>query len=112
MLGNLKSDDLFAGAPADKSRLLRISQVCDATGLSRSYILRLVKEGKFPQPVRPTANAPYWVEGEIRDWQAQLRATRGETPAPPPPAAPPPPDEPPAKRPRGRPRMARPRSNA
>jgi prophage regulatory protein len=85
-----------------KSPLWRISQVCTVTGLSRSQILRMVKQGKFPQPVRPTERQPYWFASDVDDWQTQLAGLRDRAPPAPGAAADAAPD-PPAPRRRGRP---------
>jgi prophage regulatory protein len=98
--------------PEPNARLLRVKDVCQLTGLSRTGIHRLVKLGEFPQPVKLTERSVFWFDDEVAGWIARLRELRGQK-RPPPIAAPiaPPPDAPPAKRPRGRPRMARPRTD-
>lgn len=49
-------------------RLLRFPAVRDRTGLSRSTIWRLERQGAFPKHHRISANAVAWVEDEIADW--------------------------------------------
>jgi prophage regulatory protein len=47
-------------------RLLRLPKVCDRTGYKRDAIYKLVRAGKFPQPVKlPGGRASAWVETEI-----------------------------------------------
>ena len=49
-------------------KLVRVKDVLQITGMSRSTIWRLVNSGDFPQPFRlgPRMNA--WHEREIHDW--------------------------------------------
>ena len=49
-------------------RLLRFPAVRERTGLSRSTIWRLERQGAFPKHHRISANAVAWVEDEIADW--------------------------------------------
>ncbi len=54
-------------------RLLRIRQVIDRCGLSRSTIYDRVKKGSFPQPVSLTGvRAVGWVESELEEHLARL----------------------------------------
>lgn len=46
-------------------RLLRIRQVCDRTGLSRSTVYELISEAVLPKPVRISARTVGWIESEI-----------------------------------------------
>ena len=46
--------------------LLRIADVVDATGYSKSTIYRLIDEGKFPKPVHLCGGrAAGWVASEV-----------------------------------------------
>ena len=52
-------------------RILRIPEVVQVTGLSRTTIWRRVKSGDFPAPVRLGSLATRsvgWRESEIRKW--------------------------------------------
>lgn len=59
-------------------RFIRISDVIDLTGLSRSYIYDLAKRGLFPQSVSlvPGGNARAWVLSEVLNWQEDRIAER------------------------------------
>ncbi|WP_299769710.1 AlpA family phage regulatory protein [uncultured Pseudoteredinibacter sp.] len=59
-------------------RLLRISDVRSMTGLSRSYIYSLTKNGHFPKsvPLVPGGIAKGWVESEVQDFINQRIAER------------------------------------
>ncbi|WP_420447580.1 helix-turn-helix transcriptional regulator [Candidatus Palauibacter sp.] len=59
-------------------RLLRMSQVRDRTGLSRSTIRRWVAQGFFPQPIKLGENVVGWIEAEIDAWiRERIADTRG-----------------------------------
>jgi prophage regulatory protein len=49
-------------------RILRLRNVIDRTGLSRSTVYQRVSEGRFPKPVSLGARAVGWVESEIEEW--------------------------------------------
>ncbi len=51
--------------------ILRLPAVQDRTGLSRSAVYGMVKEGVFPTPVKLGSRAVGWVESEISDWISQ-----------------------------------------
>ena len=53
---------------APSLKLLRFPAVRDRTGLSRSTIWRLEREGDFPKHRRISANAVAWVEEEVVVW--------------------------------------------
>lgn len=48
--------------------ILRLPDVKKRTGLSRSAIYLLVKNGEFPAPVRLGARTVGWLDGEVTDW--------------------------------------------
>ncbi len=54
------------------TRLLRISEVVKTTGMGRSTVYRLVKENKFPRPVRLGARSSAWREDEVQAWMDSL----------------------------------------
>ena len=49
-------------------RLIKLPEVVEITGLSRSTIYRLRKLGKFPEQVRVGSRAVRWWLSEILDW--------------------------------------------
>lgn len=61
-------------------RLLPIDKVADRTGLTRQYVYRLVKEGRFPQSAPVAGNRRCFIEDEVETWIAARIAERG-TPA-------------------------------
>lgn len=54
--------------PRESLRLLRFPAVRERTGLSRSTIWRLERQGAFPRHRRISANVVAWVEQEIMIW--------------------------------------------
>ena len=49
-------------------RLLRLSDVIEQTGLSRSSIYAKIAEGTFPRTVPIGDRAVAWVEEEVQAW--------------------------------------------
>ena len=59
-------------------RILRLPQVLELTGISRSTIYVRMGEGLFPKPVRLGPRAVGWIAGEIEAWiEARIYETRG-----------------------------------
>ncbi len=59
-------------------RLLRLPEVIQRTGRSRTGIYREVQEGTFPKPVRASLRSVAWIEGEVDQWiAARIAASRG-----------------------------------
>ena len=52
------------------TRLIRIREVIQLTGISKSYIYQLVNQGIFPKSIQliPGGSSVAWVESEILDW--------------------------------------------
>jgi prophage regulatory protein len=57
-------------------RLMRLPEVCRATGLCRAMIYRLQSEQRFPRSVKITEHAVGWIEHEIQRWLTE-RASVG-----------------------------------
>ena len=58
-------------------RILRLPNVLDRTGLSRSTVYLRVTEGRFPKPVSLGARAVGWIETEVEEWIArQIEVSR------------------------------------
>lgn len=58
------------------NRLLRLPQVLDRTGLSRSMIYLLESQGRFPGRVNVGARAVAWPEDEVHRWVEAKKASR------------------------------------
>ena len=59
-------------------RLLRRRQVEEITGLSRSSIYRLMRNGDFPSPVRVGPSAVRWKASDISAWLESRPLATGE----------------------------------
>ncbi|MFM5301830.1 helix-turn-helix transcriptional regulator [Aeromonas caviae] len=57
-------------------RLIRIREVIQKTGLSKSSIYDLMARGQFPKPVRLTARSVAMIESEVDAWIAERIAAR------------------------------------
>jgi prophage regulatory protein len=62
------------GAQSRPDRILRDEAVRDRTGLSRTTRWRLIRDGKFPKPVKLTEHAIGWRESVIEAWLASREA--------------------------------------
>lgn len=63
-------------APALRSAVLRIRDVCQRSGLSRATIYRLEREGKWPRRLQLSNGRVGWDEAEVEARIAELRAAR------------------------------------
>ena len=55
--------------------MLRLREVIQVTGLARSTIYKLVRDGKFPQPVKLSARAVAWRSDDLRHWIDDRKTT-------------------------------------
>lgn len=53
--------------PARHTQLLRLRDVLQRTGVSRSWVYRQVADDSFPRPVKLNRTSA-WLESEIEDW--------------------------------------------
>lgn len=68
MLDDIKSANTSPAKAPRRGRLLNQKEVIEIVRLSRSTIYRMVKAGKFPEPIYPTTNRKFWFEEDIWDW--------------------------------------------
>lgn len=61
------------------TRMLRLRQVEELSGLRRDSIYRLGKTGKFPQRVKVSERASRWREDEILAWLGERTAASRAT---------------------------------
>lgn len=61
-------------------RFLRLPEVKDRVGLSRSQIYRLVQAGDFPAPLKLSAQVSVWPDGDIVRWQSEVLQKAGRDP--------------------------------
>jgi prophage regulatory protein len=57
-----------SGRTVTPPRLLRVHQVQDRTGLSRTTIWRLERRNQFPKHCRISARAIGWLEADVTRW--------------------------------------------
>lgn len=67
-MANLEKNKTENENEIDNARLIRLLSVMDKTGISKSYIYVLVKQGLFPKPVKLSERSVAWVESEIQQW--------------------------------------------
>lgn len=61
-------------------RILRLKQILDLVGLSRSTVLRLEGRGAFPRKFNiGGARAVGWYEAEVAAWIAARRGPKADT---------------------------------
>lgn len=58
-------------------RALRLPQVSERTGLSKTHIYRLVQRGQFPIPARLSERVVAWDEAAVNAWLAERFAGVG-----------------------------------
>jgi prophage regulatory protein len=63
-------------------QMLRLQQVCQATGLGRSMIYQLEAEERFPRRIKIGRRAVGWIDVEVQQWLAQrIQDSRPNPPA-------------------------------
>jgi prophage regulatory protein len=61
-----------------KHKLIRLPEVKQTTGLSKSTIYSRIAEGTFPKQISLGPRLVVWVESDIQNWIAeQVSAARG-----------------------------------
>ncbi|HCM9633673.1 TPA: AlpA family transcriptional regulator [Enterobacter hormaechei subsp. steigerwaltii] len=59
------------------TRLIRLPEVLERTGYGKSWIYRLISEGRFPAPVKIGVRAVAFVESEVDEWiQSVIETSR------------------------------------
>jgi prophage regulatory protein len=73
-MDNLQSISTTATSVAGSEcqRLLRIRQVSDRTGMSRSKVYLMIQQGQFPAPIKLGERVALWPESSINHWITQL----------------------------------------
>ena len=57
-------------------RIIRLPEVINMTGFSRTTIYALLKDQKFPKQVKLSPRSVGWVECEVLDWNHQRLSER------------------------------------
>ena len=59
-----------------EDRLLPLAAVMQLSGLGKTMIYQLEREGKFPKRYKPGGVSSRWSEREIMEWKGKLAAQR------------------------------------
>ena len=59
---------MSAESEKEPMKFLRMKQVMELTGLSRTGVYLSVERGEFPQPIKLGCKAIAWVESEVNAW--------------------------------------------
>jgi len=62
------TENQAASSEATSPRILRLKEVMQLTGLSRTGIYERIKNGGFPQQVNLGGRSIGFVDAEVRDW--------------------------------------------
>ncbi len=65
---------MMSAADVATGRYLRLPDVKAETGLGKTSIYHLIREGEFPKPVKISSRAVAWREGAIEAWKADRQA--------------------------------------
>lgn len=57
-------------------RVIRLPEVTQKTGISKSTVWRLVRAGRFPAPLKLGSRMTAWVEEEVDEWLLARATTR------------------------------------
>ena len=64
--------------PADREKLLRWPDVQTRVGICRSHAESLIREGKFPKPIKLSERVSAWVESDVNIWiEQRISAGKG-----------------------------------
>ncbi|QUE31395.1 helix-turn-helix transcriptional regulator [Francisella philomiragia] len=56
-------------------KILRLNQVVELTGTSKSTIYRWISNSQFPKPINLSSSSVGWLEADINDWiQSKIEA--------------------------------------
>ncbi|QIW10594.1 AlpA family transcriptional regulator [Francisella sp. LA112445] len=58
-------------------KAMKIKEVIDRVGLSKSTIYRLAKANQFPRPIKLAENSSAWIKSEVDAWLQSKIEARG-----------------------------------
>ncbi len=58
------------------SRFIRMSDLKQKVGLSRSKIYRLIQQREFPGPIKIGSKVSVWIDTEVEEWMSRQMPTR------------------------------------
>ncbi|NIJ09538.1 excisionase family DNA binding protein [Sphingomonas vulcanisoli] len=60
-------------------RLIPLKEVCRLIGVGKSMIYKMIQQGRFPAPYKPSAGAARWSDKEVLNWIANIRSQRSSS---------------------------------
>jgi len=63
----------------NKMQILKCKEVIRITSLSTATMYRMIKEDRFPAPIKLSAHASGWIESEVYEWIRSQMDKRGQT---------------------------------
>ena len=57
----------------ESNRFLRIKEVMQKVGLSRSQVYRLIQAGLFPSPLKIGPRVSVWSESHVEGWMLDIQ---------------------------------------
>ena len=60
-----------------KERFLRLPEVQERTGFSRSFIYKSINDKTFPAPRKVGGRASVWLESEVTTWMSRVAGETG-----------------------------------
>jgi prophage regulatory protein len=60
------------GVMQESNRFLRIKEVMQKVGLSRSQVYRLIQAGMFPSPFKIGSRVSVWSESLVSEWMSGI----------------------------------------
>ena len=61
-----------------EDRILRLKDVTNLTGLSKSGVYQSIQDNGFPKPIKLGKRASGWLASEVTSWITDLVKQRGE----------------------------------
>jgi len=58
----------MASSPQQLQLFIRLPEVRQKVGMSKSHIYDLISQGKFPKPVKVSPRISCWVAAEVDQW--------------------------------------------
>lgn len=69
----LAKDGEFNAFGEPVERFIQLKEVCRLVGVGKSMVYRMIQEGRFPAPYKPSPGAARWSEGEVIAWIASIK---------------------------------------
>ncbi|MDG6777687.1 AlpA family phage regulatory protein [Thiomicrorhabdus sp. zzn3] len=60
------------------TKLIRIGEVSNLTTISKSHLYYLIRNNRFPRPIKISEHTSVWDIKEVNDWILSKKSARGE----------------------------------